>query len=72
MEELQKQIIAVQLIQELIVDVLNDKGIIERNVFEDMLKDRVDKLNKEIEKYSEENSKMDTIIPYISNIVGEA
>ena len=43
MEELQKQIIAVQLIQELIVDVLNDKGIIERSVFEDMLKDRVDK-----------------------------
>ena len=72
MEELQKQIIAVQLIQELIVDELNDKGIIERSVFEDMLKDRVDKLNKEIEKYSEENSKMDTIIPYISNIVGEA
>lgn len=72
MEELQKQIIAVQLIQELIVDVMDTKGIIARSEFEDMLKVRVDKFNKDIEKYAKENSKVEKVIPYISNIVGEA
>lgn len=49
MEELQKQIVAMQLIQELIVDVLDDKGIINRGEFEILLKERVDLFNQQLE-----------------------
>lgn len=49
MEELQKQIVAMQLIQELIVDVLDDKGIIDRAEFEILLKERVELLNQQLE-----------------------
>jgi hypothetical protein len=74
MEELQKQIIAIQLIQELIVDVLNDNNVIDRELFEKMLKQRVDKFNNDIVKYSkeEENKNKKTVVPFINGIVGEA
>ena len=49
LEELQKQIIAIQIIQELIVDVMDKNHIIERDEFEKLLSDRVKKLNKELE-----------------------
>jgi hypothetical protein len=75
MEELQKQIIAVQLIQELIVDVLDEYGVISRTEFERRLKERVDNLNKSIEEYSKKAEEIKTknkTVPYISNIIGEA
>lgn len=73
MEELQRQLIAVQLIQELIVDVLDENNVISRNDFEKLLKLRVDKFNKDIQKYSnDETERKTTVVPYISNIVGEA
>jgi hypothetical protein len=75
MEELQKQIIAVQLIQELIVDVLDEYDVISRSEFERRLKERVDNLNKSIEEYSKKSEEIKTknkTIPYISNIIGEA
>ena len=37
LEELQKQIIAIQIIQELIVDVMDKNHIIERDEFEKLL-----------------------------------
>jgi hypothetical protein len=73
MEELQKQLIAIQLIQELIVDVLDSNNVISRIDFEDRLNDRVHKLNKDIEKYNNEStSKSKNKIPIISTIIGEA
>jgi hypothetical protein len=73
MEELQKQLIAIQLIQELIVDVLDSNNVISRIDFEDKLNDRVHKLNKDIEKYNNEStSKSKNKIPIISTIIGEA
>ena len=58
LEELQKQIIAIQIIQELIVDVMDKNDIIERSEFEKLLSERVTKLNKELDilnaKYKEE------------------
>lgn len=49
-EELQKQIIAIQIIQELIVDKLDEVGVFSRSDFETELKQRVEKFNKEIAK----------------------
>jgi hypothetical protein len=49
-EELQKQIIAIQIIQELIVDKLNEAGVFSRIDFEKELQNRVKKFNKEIDK----------------------
>jgi hypothetical protein len=46
MEELNKQLIAIQIIQELIVDIMDEQGIFDRSEFEIRLKERVDKLNK--------------------------
>ena len=54
MEDLQKQIIAVQLIQELIVDKLDAAGVFSREEFEEELKERVDELNKTLQKISQE------------------
>lgn len=70
MEELQKQIIAVQLIQELIVDKLDAAGVFSREEFEEELKGKVDELNKTLKKISEEQTK--TPIMFVNNIVGEA
>lgn len=50
MEELQRELIAVQLIQELIVDILDEKGVISRKEFEDKLSIRVLDFNKKIQK----------------------
>jgi hypothetical protein len=50
MEELQKQLIAIQIIQELIVDKLDEVGVFSKKNFETELKQRVDKFNKEIAK----------------------
>ena len=74
MEELQKQLIAVQLIQELIVDKLDAAGVFSREEFEEELKERVDELNKTLEKISKEINKDETKKPMMlfNNIVGEA
>jgi len=74
MEEINKQLIAIQIIQELIVDVLNEKGVISRDEFEKNLKERVDNLNKAIESYSKSENEIlkKKSIPFITNIVGEA
>jgi hypothetical protein len=74
LEELQKQIIAMQIIQELIVDVMDKNDIIERGEFEKLLSDRVKKLNKELEILNsqikeEQNYKMNN---WYSNTIGEA
>lgn len=74
MEELQKQLIAVQLIQELIVDKLDEAGVFSREEFEAELKERVDELNKTLEKISKEINKDEVKKPMMlfNNIVGEA
>lgn len=54
MEELQRQLIAVQLIQELIVDILDEKGVIGRKEFENKLAIRVKDFNKKIQKMQED------------------
>jgi polyhydroxyalkanoate synthesis regulator phasin len=74
MEELQKQLIAVQLIQELIVDKLDEAGVFSREDFEEELKERVDELNKTLEKISKEINKDEVKTPtmFFNNIVGEA
>lgn len=74
MEELQKQLIAVQLIQELIVDKLDVAGVFSREEFEEELKERVDELNKTLEKISKEINKDEVKKPMMlfNNIVGEA
>ena len=74
LEELQKQIIAIQIIQELIVDVMDKNHIIERDEFEKLLSDRVKKLNKELEILNsqikeEQNYKMSK---WHGNTIGEA
>lgn len=74
LEELQKQIIAVQIIQELIVDILDKNDIIERSEFEKLLTDRVNKLNKQLDSLNEkikEEKKYD-INNYFNPIIGEA
>lgn len=74
MEELQKQLIAVQLIQELIVDKLDAAGVFSREEFEEELKERVDELNKTLEKISKEINKDEVKKPMMlfNNIIGEA
>ena len=42
-DELHKTVVAMQIIQELIVDKLDEAGICDRSVFETELKARVDK-----------------------------
>jgi hypothetical protein len=74
LEELQKQIIAIQIIQELIVDVMDKNDIIERGEFEKLLSERVTKLNKELDilnaKYKEEQKYQN--INWYGNTIGEA
>lgn len=74
MEELNKQLIAIQIIQELIVDIMDEQGIFDRSEFEIRLKERVDKLNKELEILSlqvkkEQQYKMNN---WFNNTIGEA
>ena len=74
LEDLQKQIFAIQLIQELIVDKLDEAGVFSRTDFENELKEKVDEFNKTLEKISKElnNDKTKTPAMFMSNIVGEA
>ena len=74
MEELHKQLIAIQIIQELIVDIMDEQGIFGRNEFEIRLKERVNTLNKELEKISshaKEEQKYQ-INNWFNNTIGEA
>jgi hypothetical protein len=70
MEELQKQIIAIQLIQELIVDKCDDAGIFSREEFEIQLQTRVEKFNRDIQKLKEDEVRKPVI--FVNGIVGEA
>jgi hypothetical protein len=74
LEELQKQIFAIQLIQELIVDKLDNAGIFSREEFENDLKNKVDEFNKTLEKISKEMKDEDVKHPmnFFTNIIGEA
>ena len=74
LEDLQKQIFAIQLIQELIVDKLDEAGVFSREDFENELKEKVDEFNKTLEKISKElnDDKTKTPTMFMSNIVGEA
>jgi uncharacterized protein YaaN involved in tellurite resistance len=74
LEELQKQIIAIQIIQELIVDVMDKNDIIERSEFEKLLEQRVKKLNKQLDTLNEQikEEKQYNINNYFNPIVGEA
>jgi ssRNA-specific RNase YbeY (16S rRNA maturation enzyme) len=72
MEELQKQIIAIQLIQELIVDMCDEYGIFTRTEFENRLNIRVVELNKKIEQLNSNVTKKNKATNIISSIVGEA
>jgi hypothetical protein len=70
-DELQKQIIAIQLIQELIVDKCDEAGVFSREDFEIQLQTRVDKFNKDIEKLKREDEERNPII-FMNGLVGEA
>jgi hypothetical protein len=70
MNEIQQQIIAIQLIQELIVDMCNDAGVFNRAEFESKLKDRTIEFNDKIKEYMD-NQKKENVI-YMPNIIGEA
>lgn len=75
MEELNKQLIAIQIIQELIVDIMHEQEIIDRGEFEIRLKERVDSLNKELEKLSlqvKEEQKYQMSNWFNNNTIGEA
>jgi hypothetical protein len=75
MEELNKQLIAIQIIQELIVDIMHEQGIFDRSEFEIRLKERVDSLNKELEKLSlqvKEEQKYQMSNWFNNNTIGEA
>ena len=47
-QEIEKKLIAIELIQELIVDILDEATIIQRKDFETLLSHRVDEYNKEV------------------------
>jgi hypothetical protein len=74
MEELHKQLIAIQIIQELIVDIMDEQGIFGRSEFEIRLKERVNALNKELEKISSQvkEEQKYQINNWFNNTIGEA
>lgn len=74
MDELQRQIIAIQLIQELIVDKLDEANIVSRVQFENELQDRVKQLNERVSALSNEieQSKQKSPIMFVNTIMGEA
>jgi hypothetical protein len=74
LEELQKQIIAIQIIQELIVDIMDENDIIDRSEFEERLKGRVDLLNKQLEILNSQvkEEKKYQMNSWFNNPIGEA
>ena len=48
-QEIEKKLIAIELIQELIVDILDEAKVIQRKDFETLLSRRVDEYNQEID-----------------------
>ena len=74
LEELQKQIIAIQIIQELIVDIMDENDIIDRSEFEERLKGRVDLLNKQLEILNSQvkEEKKYQMNNWFNNPIGEA
>jgi hypothetical protein len=74
LEDLQKQIFAIQLIQELIVDKLDEAGVFSRKDFENELTKKINEFNKTLEKINKElnDDKTKTPAMFMSNIVGEA
>jgi len=46
-QEIEKKLIAIELIQELIVDILDEAKVIQRKDFETLLSHRVSEYNKE-------------------------
>jgi hypothetical protein len=47
-QEIEKKLIAIELIQELIVDILDEAKVIQREDFETLLSHRVNEYNKEV------------------------
>lgn len=70
-EEIQKKLVAMELIQELIVDILESSDIIKRTEFENELQKRVDQYNKEVDEYNSEQD-MDTFSNFFGSPIGEA
>ena len=48
-QEIEKKLIAIELIQELIVDILDEAKVIQREDFETLLSHRVNEYNKEVD-----------------------
>jgi polyhydroxyalkanoate synthesis regulator phasin len=73
-EELHKQIIAIQIIQELIVDIMDENDIIDRSEFEERLKSRVESLNKQLEILNSQvkEEKKYQMNNWFNNPIGEA
>lgn len=71
-EEIEKKIVAIQLIQELIVDVLESSDIIKRNEFEVQLQKRVDEYNREVDEYNKNEQDVDTLSNFFGSPIGEA
>lgn len=72
MEELHKQILAMQLIQELIVDKCDESGLFTREDFEIDLAARVDALNEKIDELKQIEKDKPEVTPTMCNKVYEA
>lgn len=48
-QEIEKKLIAIELIQELIVDILDEAKVIQREDFETLLSHRVDQYNNDVD-----------------------
>ena len=48
-QEIEKKLIAIELIQELIVDILDEAKVMQREDFETLLSHRVSEYNKEVD-----------------------
>ena len=54
-QEIEKKLIAIELIQELIVDILDEAKVIERKDFETLLSQRVSEYNQEVDNENDFN-----------------
>jgi hypothetical protein len=68
-QEIEKKLIAIELIQELIVDVLDEAKIIQRKDFETLLSQRVNEYNKEVDN---ENDFKEYPLNLFNTPIGEA